>query len=345
MRCIKEIGSEFIMDSCKRGRNEYCHLADYSKRYVLSGRTGLYLIAQELQRDGIDSVALPSYCCNTMVVPFIDSGFSVSFYEKKEIPSYGAILVMDYFGFLKEETAIFAEQCHKAGRKIIVDATQTAFSRSRVYEYADYIVVSYRKWLDCLCAAVYSKNGFRIPEYEDEHADYVATWRAAAKKKKEYIETGNGEKQAFLDLYSKANHMLVDDYIGYKACKPEIERFENVDSQYIRDKRRSNASLLIDGLRGKVKLMFESMSDEDCPLHVPVVLQRELRLELRQSLIQGSIYCPCHWPIDEKYPHQNTQFHDMELSLICDQRYMIEDMKTEIDEIMKVVLTKERKYE
>ena len=130
---------------------------------------------------------------------------------------------MDYFGFLKEETALFAGQCREAGLRVIVDATQTAFSRSRSYDSADYIVVSYRKWLDCLCAAVYSQNGFITQEYTKENTVYVDIWRNAAKKKKAYLETGNGDKQEFLDLYGKANHMLGEDYIGFKASDSEIE--------------------------------------------------------------------------------------------------------------------------
>lgn len=45
---------------------------------------------------------------------------------------------------------------------LIVDATQTAFSRLATYPLADYIFVSYRKWTDCLCAAVYAKKDFLL---------------------------------------------------------------------------------------------------------------------------------------------------------------------------------------
>ncbi len=56
----------------------------------------MYLIAQELQVEGIDSVSLPAYCCGSMVAPFIEAGFSVSFYERYEITNSKAILIMDY---------------------------------------------------------------------------------------------------------------------------------------------------------------------------------------------------------------------------------------------------------
>lgn len=329
-----EIGSEFMLGSWRKGKNEYCYLANYPKRYVLSGRTGLYLIAQELKHHNILSVALPAYCCGSMVAPFTDAELEVSFYSRESIPLTGAVLVMDYFGFLDERTVVFAEKCQEAGLKVIVDATQTAFSRSRAYDYADYIVVSYRKWLDCLCAAVYSQKGFMTPEYASEKNDYVETWRNAAKKKRDYLVNGKGDKQNFLDMYAQANHMLATDYIGYRACDSEIEKFENCDSQYIRDTRRKNASVLINGLSAKIDLMIGHLSEEDCPLHVPVLFDFETRARIRKLLINESIYCPCHWPIDEQFPYQRTIYHDTELSLICDQRYSVEDMVREVEAII-----------
>ena len=236
-----EIGSEFFVGSSQKGKNEYISLVNYPKRYVLSGRTGLFLIANELKAKKILTIALPAYCCGSMVAPFVDAGFQITFYEEYSIQEADAILLMDYFGFIKNETAEFARRCHEAGKKIIVDATQTAFSRSNTYFYADYIVVSYRKWLDCLCAAVYSKDDFFTEEYLKTNNEYLRMWKLAAKKKKLYLEKGEGKKQEFLDLYAKANHMLAEEYIGYTASSSEIEIFETADSTYIRNKRRENA--------------------------------------------------------------------------------------------------------
>lgn len=332
-----EIGSEFMTDSFKRGKNEYCYLVNYPKRYVLSGRTGLYLIAQELLNGGISSVALPAYCCGSMVAPFVDAGFSISFYSGDDLSRAKAVLIMDYFGFLNSKTVEYAIKCCDAGVKVIVDATQTAFSRSRTYDYADYIVVSYRKWLDCLCAAVYSKKGFGTPEYTLEKNEYVERWRNAAKKKRDFLENGKGNKQDFLDMYAQANHMLAIDYIGYRACDSEIEKFENCDSHYIREMRRKNANILIQGLSAKIDVMIDHMSEEDCPLHVPVLFETEKRARIRKLLIHESIYCPCHWPIDEQYPHQRTVYHDNEMSLICDQRYSEKDMLREVTAVFEAI--------
>ena len=84
--------------------------------------------------------------------------------------------------------------------------------------------------------------------------------------------------------------------------------------------RRSNAHVLYKGLDGLIQFLF-SEEDMDCPLFVPVLLEH--RDQIRQVMIDNKIYCPVHWP---KPDGCNSNLYDMELSLICDQRYGEEDM-------------------
>ena len=336
-REIKELGSEFMLNSYKKGHNDYLDILSYPKRYVLSGRTGLYLIAQELLIKKISSVALPEYCCGSMVMPFVEAGIKVNFYGKEGIPKEGAVLVMDYFGFLSIQTVTFAQRCKEKGLVIIVDGTQTAFCKAKTYEFADYIVVSYRKWLDCLCAAVYSREGFQVEPYEKSANVFCDTWREAARKKRLYIDESIGNKMEFLELYAKANNMLSKDYMGYKARENEIEILENIDTVYLRTKRRDNAQILINGIKNEVELMFNTINKEDCPLHVPIIVPSKKRARLKEMLIQQQIYCPCHWPVDKQYPYHETSFHNEELSLICDQRYSIADMEAELRNLLSIL--------
>lgn len=339
---VKEIGSEFMTDSCPKGENSYFGLCSYPVRYMLSGRTGLHLIAQELKARGIFEVALPAYCCGSMVAPFVDAGVQVSFYEQLQVCAAKAILIMDYFGYLRDETVAFAQRCREQGRTVIVDATQTAFSRAKTYDVADYVVVSYRKWFDCLCAAVYSADGFVTPACEKEAQDYVRLWRGAAEKKRSYCDTGCGDKQAFLEQYRSANAMLAADYIGCKAPDGELRRLETVDAAHLRGKRRENAGYLLSALRGKVTLMFDTLAEEDCPLHVPILVPAQLRDRLRSALTAQMVYCPAHWPVDEHYPYQKTILHDTELSLVCDQRYTLEDMQRQAEIVLSLISEQER---
>lgn len=78
------------------------------------------------------------------------------------------------------------------------------------------------------------------------------------------------------------------------------------------------------------------MSDNDVPLFVPILVKKGYRDSLRNYLIAHQIYCPVHWPVSE-YHREVTKdgriIYEEELSLVCDQRYSIADMKREIKTI------------
>lgn len=335
-----EIGSENYTDSAKRGKNDYYNLVDCPKRYVLSGRTGLGLISQELKARA-KSVFMPNYCCGSMIYPFVNEGFNIFFYDAFDLSNViidervDAVLLMDYFGFLSSTTASFAKRCKEMGKIVIVDATQTAFSASSTYEVADYIVVSYRKWFDCLCGVVYSKDDFVTKEYEQENEAYYSLWRTAALLKRQFIKKGLGEKSKFLSLYSQANSLLDGEYRNFKANAQEVSYLASVDSNEIRRQRRTNASFLIEKINKlskiyNVELLYSKIQLEDCPLFVPILVDEIKKDTIRKSLSNANIYCPAHWPIDRRYSFEETDYHKREISLICDQRYSAEDMELQI---------------
>ena len=69
---MKEIGSEFWTVPGKYG----------DIAYLLAGRTALeYIIREILARTNICSVLLPSYCCHTMIEPFVRHNIHVRFYD------------------------------------------------------------------------------------------------------------------------------------------------------------------------------------------------------------------------------------------------------------------------
>ncbi len=347
-----EMGSEFSEGATKVGINKYKNLVEMEKRYVLSGRTAIAHIIEDIMSYSLfRKVALPGYCCSSMIKPFYTKGIDVIFYEfyskyEEIIDQAEVVLVMDYFGFESSLTVKIAEIVKKKGKILIVDGTQTAFSRLKTYDLADYILVSYRKWTDCLCAAVYSRRGFSIDALKKNNSDYVLPWRKAADMKKEYLECNRGNKTDFLQLYRKANELLDAEYDGYAAPPSEIEKFESVDSDDIRMRRRKNALFLIENLkpmlhlkRCNLGLMYERLSDEDCPLFIPMLVDAVKRDEIRKQLISRGIYCPIHWPIDQRYPYVRTQYHNSEISLICDQRYENRDISQEIEEVSKAVFS------
>jgi hypothetical protein len=74
--------------------------------------------------------------------------------------------------------------------------------------------------------------------------------------------------------------------------------------------------------------MFE-LTDKAVPLFVPIFFDAtEHRNAVRKKLIEAQIYCPIHWPKPAMIPadFEANKIYDTELSLICDQRYNLDDM-------------------
>ncbi|MCI8666526.1 MAG: hypothetical protein HFG82_07640 [Dorea sp.] len=348
---MHEMGSEFSESSGKVGINIYTNLVNAQKRYVLSGRTAIaYIIKDILTYSTFQRVALPDYCCASMIRPFCSNGIEVLFYgvdsRYEEIfDRADVVLIMDYFGMGNVSSVTKAKLCKERGKLLIVDATQTAFSRLKTYDFADYVFVSYRKWTDCLCAAVYSKRGFSIQPPRRNNDRYVTAWRKAANMKKEYLQYNRGNKIEFLQLFKRANELLDLKYDGCAAPYDEIEKCETIDSDFIRMKRRTNAMLLMDNLEksaylkhDEIQLMYKELKEEDCPLFMPILVNAKRRDVIRQGLIRRSIYCPVHWPVDERYPYEKTIYHEREISLICDQRYDERDMLREVGEVIDEIM-------
>lgn len=350
-----EIGGEFQLNSATAGTNDYLGLGllAFERQYVLSGRTGFALLADELIiKQNIKTIALPAYCCATMIYPFLKKGIEVVFYpnffECEEFDSSylskvittieiaDAVLIMDYFGFIRNTAWNIASLAKNACKTIIVDATQTAFSVPRTYGLADYIIVSYRKWSDLLCAAVFSKHGF-ITDCPIKPFDrYLRTWRQASENKHKYLISGNGDKLEFLRLYGKANSLLTKAYEGFLTSSKELNRLRSTSSEQLIHKRRKNAAYLIGQIKqiargSEVSLLFDTPKCGDCPLFVPVLVNPQKRAGIQQYLAEKDVYCPAHWPIDRSFPHKETYYHGAEISLVCDQRYNLNDMERQVN--------------
>jgi dTDP-4-amino-4,6-dideoxygalactose transaminase len=99
-------------------------------------------------------------------------------------------------------------------------------------------------------------------------------------------------------------------------------------------KRKENAQYLHDNLQG-VKFIG-NLSNNVVPLFVPIFFETtEQRNAVRKKLIEAQIYCPIHWPKPTIIPayYKVNKIYDTELSLICDQRYNVDDMQRIVEVI------------
>jgi hypothetical protein len=150
--------------------------------------------------------------------------------------------------------------------------------------------------------------------------------------KTEYLkDSGKKKKEKYLQMFAESNHWLGEHYSGLSIDSFSRDYLKSVDVEQQRKIRRENAKALYEGLNGRVQFMFP-VENMDCPLFVPILLPN--RNEVRAHLTKNDIYCPVHWPKPEGC---ESNIYYLELSLICDQRYGIEDMKRIVSVIKEVI--------
>ena len=170
-----EIGSEFC-EPLMPGDGRFNHDVDRyeSRQFVDSGRSAIELAIRDILSDksvtSAISVYMPSYFCDSMVIPFKRNGIEIFFYDvtvdKNGINfdfdfsnRHKIVFLMNYFGF--ENAAIHNIASHEKarGKTVIYDATQAIFAS---FPEADYVVISFRKWFYSIAAMLLKKEKSKV---------------------------------------------------------------------------------------------------------------------------------------------------------------------------------------
>lgn len=328
---MKEIGSEFWDVPQTEIDNG---IFPKSTQWFLSGRSALQAIIAELK--DCRTVAMPSWCCDSMVMPFIDAGIKVHFYPvyfdgglAQDISlDSDALFLIDYFGYTEKQPDL-------SGYKgvVIRDVTHSIFSTT--YADADYYFGSLRKWCGVWTGGyAWSMNGKKLrADSNTTDCRYAELRMNAMQLKNEYIN-GRATEKLYLDIFNEAEEVL--ENVGVlPAAERDVDAARKLDVEYIRSRRRRNAEILRQAFSDW--LVFPEMGDTDCPMFVPVLVPDDKRNELRRHLIQNEIYCPIHWPVSAYHePDKKAEtIYANELSLVCDQRYTESDMNRIVDVIQE----------
>lgn len=321
-----EIGSEFWDIPVSEERNDL--FPNYTQWY-LSGRSALQAIIKELQN--LHTVAMPSWCCDSMVKPFIDAGFDVRFYpvfwRDKLIQEMGldceVLFIMDYFGYTTTSETL-------SGYKGIVirDVTHSIFSSK--YSDADYYFGSLRKWCGIWTGGyAWANDKHRLTEGKKDEKGYFNVRRKAMQQKLEYLE-GRRINKDYLTSFAAAEEALENEGIVQAAVR-DVNSAYFLDIQGIVSRRRTNAEVLRTAF--SKWLIFPEMLSSDCPMFVPILVPDKKRDSLQSFLIQRNIYCPIHWPVSKYHELEGRTgaIYENELSLVCDQRYVEKDMDCIVD--------------
>lgn len=332
---MKEIGSEFW--NIPLTTIDKKQIFPDNTSYYLSGRVALNAILDDIcKNNAVKNAALPSWCCDSMIKPFLLHGIEVLFYSVyldeqhnliQEINNVKSdiILIMDYFGF---------RNCpeFKTSSIVIRDITHSVWNNVNYND--DYIFGSLRKWTGFYTGGFAWSNSSKIHDVpvNADKLEYCLLRKEAMNLKAGYIESSVGDKK-FLELFSKAEECLDHNDEMYGTSEYDLSSLAKLDIEYICECRYRNAEYLLKRLGD---LSFKvSINDNECPLFVPIFLDNIKRNELRKHLIEKNIYCPVHWEISEyhKLKVETKKIYDTELSIVCDQRYDLSDMKRIADTI------------
>ena len=348
---FNEIGSEFWIE--QEPENLF---SERDGVYAISGRTAIDLILQDiLKKRPVRSVYMPAWCCDSMIAPFLSHEIEVKFYdvslETQMTPkdhessinyslsntdSKDIFYLTNYFGY--ENTLLIEKvrQNKENGAIIIYDRTHSFLMEDEAYqEIADYSFASIRKWMGVVGGAVV--NGL-TEKPTLQVCPYASIKEKAMRDKFQYLQGDPSiMKDDFLKAFGEFGHHLAEDYQNYEMGNLSYALYKQEDLKVTARKRKENAEYIHKVLKG-VQFMY-NLTDDSAPLFVPVLFgSKEQRDFVRKKLIEQQIYCPVHWPQPKQIPtsFQVNDIVNRELSLICDQRYDLEDMERIVTQILQI---------
>ena len=306
---------------------------------TLVGRGAIGLALTDLRRNGkIRRAYLPSYCSFGMVQPFIDLDIPYDFYPvdwdgetlRLSVPDGHAndvLLITDYFGMNREQTASAIQKFRQHGGVVIEDITQTLLDfRVRTIQ-PDYYTASLRKWFPLYSGGWLGKTGGTLAETADLSGDEkVENVVLSMRQKRDYMTGKTSSREEYV-----LSQTRFEDWLVLLDCKTRIdsasaERLQQFDVRQIAEQRQRNARRLFDRLHDVREITFLNKKEDwnECaPLCVPILLEHEQRNALKTALSNQGIYCPITWPERMGAP---VGIKNNELSLPCDQRYTEEQM-------------------
>lgn len=306
--------------------------------FTFSGRTAIETALKNIKCKR--TALVPSYCCESMLIPFRDLNVKLDFFEvknkddgiqiiidKENLMKQDVLFLCNYFGFRIDFPDDLIKTFQDRGGVVIEDITHSLLSKKLWYTDSDYWVASLRKWGDLLdggyCNSRKRKLYFK-PLHKPKNS-FIEKKIQAMKLKRLYLEGNKVDKNIYQSMFAECNSFLAKNYQDTLMTEVSYFLINQWNTLDIRTKRINNAKILYAGLRDLENIEPLFLEERmDCPLFVPVIIKRKYRDTIRKKLIENQIYCPVHWP--KPAVECTLELYDIELSLVCDQRYERKDM-------------------
>ncbi|MBM7702309.1 DegT/DnrJ/EryC1/StrS family aminotransferase [Priestia iocasae] len=340
-----EIGSEFWLEKLQNTSNN--KLPNWLSRFgetalTSSGRGAITLLLRQIIPK-YKTVLLPSYICESVLLPFIEEGFNCYFYEINQdlspnidsvmsFKNIGVFLHMGYFGFQTNSNLLDVLKHFKKESTIVVeDITHTLFSTFSRFKDNDFYVGSIRKWFGLPSGGVLASsrriiNGPILRNYKFSKIRTDALFN-----KGKYIKLEDSSlKNKFLNQFFEAETLIDNDVGAYCIDSFSESLITLLDVDELLKKRKENFNKLSKELINVDYLehLFFDLNEQVCPMFYPILINN--RDQVRNQLAKEKVYCPVHWPIPNQLLKRDfssaLDIYDTILSIPCDQRYGMTEM-------------------
>lgn len=347
-----EIGGFFPYEESQPDENNYVtrmYPQATDMKHLMSGRCAIYYCLQDSMLTDKKRVAyLPSYDCETVTGCFVKAGYEIYYYDfdKNLVPQFDEtlidkisfLLITGYYGYETFDLD-FVKKCRANGVTVMEDTTHTALSPVGFCPETDYVAVSLRKWMGVISGGLALKNGgkFEIEPIESD-AHHLEVRNNALSARQEYEATGDEEfNKKGTEAFWEAEFMLRKIYDIQEGDPVSLETIMHYPIDEAITKRRENFAYLLENLpvNPAVKPVFDNLPEDVCPMFFPFYC--EDRAAFMDHLAANAIPPKIYWPVPpfieiSGYPGAEYVYSHI-MSISCDQRFGIEEMKRVVDVI------------
>lgn len=322
-----------------------------NSQFFRSGRDALRSIAKNHQGSHRD-VWLPALNCESMALPFRQTGFFLHFYDPFSISetssnfldtnsSSSAIFVyMTYFGFPTINSSFLSRLSSQSPRTVFVeDSTHSFFYAKERPFIPDYEVMSIRKWLAIPDGGIAIPKGAPLPSVPASDLIFSGTRKQALQEKSRFlIDKMESCKESFREKFAFSTH-LIDSASDIACISPESwELLKKIDFSAMLNIRKKNVRFLFREFSRRWPDTLFSGFEYDLPLlYFPILIKYRDRFQ--RELSQRGIYCPIIWPLPkgaEGVSEMADSISAHMLALPCDHRYSTSEMDIIVHEFQDI---------
>lgn len=286
---------------------------------------------------------LPGYICQSVIDAFEQEDYFISFYNinkdfsididdvnRKLDDTVDIFFLMHYFGKLQRDDDLrtIRNLCRNCSTAIVEDTTHSILTRTQTI--GDYCVASLRKWFALPDGGVAYRGSGELDDAPLCNNRSFANARAAGMFLKGlYLDRLVDVNEIYRDLFAKAEEWMDEESEAGAISEFSKQLLAAFHVGNAARRRNENAKYLAENINSRfVKPALGTYNSVEFPIFYPLYVDN--RDEFRSYLNRHHIYCPVHWPIEDKRLLEFTHVQHISerlISIPIDQRYDLAAME------------------